>query len=190
MHLLPAQVDPPVAEPQRLVDALLVQLERERRSGREHPQRVDLELDLTRRQVRVRGLGRADDDLAFCLEHVLVSDPVCLLRRLGRALGVDDELADPGLVAEIDEDQAAVVAAAGDPAGERVALADMIGADFARAEVPPAHAESLSASSSSGTSMSCVPGVRMMAAVGPTTTVVRAPRRPAWVSWPFSERPA
>ena len=62
-----------------------------------------------------------------------------LLRRFGRAFRVDDELADPGLVAEVDEDQPAVVAAAGDPARERVALAHVAGPDFACAKVAPAH---------------------------------------------------
>ena len=35
-----------------------------------------------------------------------------------RALGVEDELDDPGAVAQVDEDQAAVVTAAMDPAGD------------------------------------------------------------------------
>jgi len=82
---------------------------------------------------------------------------VSLLRRLGRAFRVDDELADPGLVAQVDEDQSAVVAAASDPAGECVTLADVARPALSCAEVAPAHTDSLSASSSSGTSTSCVP---------------------------------
>jgi hypothetical protein len=91
---------------------------------------------------------------------------VSLLRRLGRAFRVDDELADPGLVAQVDEDQPAVVAAAGDPAGEGVTLADVPGPDFSCAEVAPPHTDSLSASSSSGTSTSCAPPARIVAACG------------------------
>ena len=44
--------------------------------------------------------------------------------RLGRGLGVEDELDDAGAVAEVDEDEAAVVAAAMDPAGHAHVLAD------------------------------------------------------------------
>ena len=39
------------------------------------------------------------------------------LVRLGRVLGVEHELHDPGAVAQVDEDQPAVVAPAVDPAG-------------------------------------------------------------------------
>src|SRR5256886_4470523 len=148
------------------------------------------ELDLAGRQVRVDGVRRPGDHLALGLEHELVANSVSLLRRLGRAFRVDDELADPGLVAQVDEDQPAVVAAASDPAGECVTLADVARPDLSCAEVAPAHTDSLSASSSSGTSTSCVPAVRIVATAAPTTTVVRAPRRPACVSWPLSERPA
>ena len=84
-----AQVEPAVAEAQRLVDALLVELERERRRARDDLELVDLELDLAGRHRRVHRLGRARDDLAACTEHELVAD---LLRELGgggRALGVD-----------------------------------------------------------------------------------------------------
>ena len=67
--------------------------------------------------------------------------------RLGRALGVDDELADAGLVAQVDEDEAAVVAALRDPAGERVPLPDVLGPELARSEVAPAHSDFTASSS-------------------------------------------
>ena len=44
---------------------------------------------------------------------------------LGGALGVDDELELAGVVAQVDEDEAAVVAARVDPAGDGDALADV-----------------------------------------------------------------
>ena len=69
----------------------------------------------------------------------------------GRSLGVDDELADPGLVAQVDEYEAAVVAAPRDPAGERDALPDMLGPDLAATEIAPAHCVNLSTSSPAGT---------------------------------------
>ena len=78
---------------------------------------VDLDLDGAGRQVRVDGVGRAGDDLALGLEDELVADLLRELRRLGRMLRVDHELRDPGAVAEVDEDEPAVVAAARRPAG-------------------------------------------------------------------------
>ena len=84
-----AQVEPAVAEAQRLVDVLLVELERERRRARDDLEPVDLELDLAGRQLRVDALRRAGDDLALGAEHELVADLVRDCARLGRALGVD-----------------------------------------------------------------------------------------------------
>ena len=81
-------------------------VERERIS-----QLVDLQLDLAGRHRRVDRLGRAPHDRAARLEHELVADAVRDLGRAGRVLGVDDELDDAALVAEVDEDEAAVVAA-------------------------------------------------------------------------------
>ena len=69
----------------------------------------------------------------------------------GRALGVDHELHDARVVAEVDEDEAAVVSAARDPAGHGELLPDVIGADLAGIQVAPGvHPEILSTSSSSG----------------------------------------
>ena len=50
---------------------------------------------------------------------------------VGGALGVDHELDDAGLVAEVDEDQAAVVAPARDPAGDGDLIPDPLGAKLA-----------------------------------------------------------
>ena len=44
---------------------------------------------------------------------------------------MEDELDDPGAVAQVDEDQAAVVAAAMDPAGDAHVLADACGVELA-----------------------------------------------------------
>jgi len=49
----------------------------------------------------------------------------------GRTLGVDHELADAGPVAQIDEDEPAMVAARVRPAREDQPLADLLGADVA-----------------------------------------------------------
>ena len=94
LHVLAAQVEPAVLHAQRLVDVLLVELERKRRRRGEHGQLLDLDLDLARRHLRVDGLRRAANDLAARLQHELVADAVCDARRVGSVLGVDDELRD------------------------------------------------------------------------------------------------
>src|SRR5207247_793283 len=92
---------------------------------------------------------------------------------LGCPLGVDHELADAGAIAQVDEDEAAVVAARVDPAGERDPLPDLFGPDLAAAEITPLHAV---------TSERSVPDS--------TTTTRLAPSRLACVCWPLTERPA
>jgi hypothetical protein len=57
LHLRAAQVEPAMAEAQRLVDVLLVELEGQRRRGRDDLQGVDLKLDLAGGDVRVDRLG-------------------------------------------------------------------------------------------------------------------------------------
>ena len=142
LHALGAEIEPAVAQAQRLVHVLVVELERERRRARDDLELVDLELDLARVHLRVHRLGRARDDLARRPEDELVAD---LLRQLGRgrrALGVHHELHDTRPVAEVDEDEPAVIAAAGGPAGERQRLADVRRARLAAHEVAPlAHRE-------------------------------------------------
>ena len=89
LHVLAAQVEPAVLHAERLVDVLLVELERERRRRREHGQLLDLNLDLARRHLRIDRLGRSPDDLAARLQDELVAHPVRDGRRVGRVLGVD-----------------------------------------------------------------------------------------------------
>ena len=118
LQLLAAEVEPPVAEAERLVDVLLVELERERRRARDDRQLVDRELDLAGRHPVVDRLRRARDDLAARLQHELVADLPRERRRLRRPLGIDHELRDARAVAEVDEHEPAVVAPARRPAGE------------------------------------------------------------------------
>ena len=122
-------------------------------------------------------------------EDELVADAVRDARRVGSVLGVHDELRHAGLVAKVDEDEAAVVAAPRRPAGERDGPALVLGPRLAAAEVSPAHAPRLAASSSRVVGSS-PPGRTIRAPSASTTTVVFAPSRAACVSCPFFERPA
>ena len=98
----------------------------ERSSGVGHP-----DLDLAGGQLVVDGLRRALDDRPAGAEHVLGAQLVAELERLARLVGIEDELDEPGAVAEVDEDEAAVVAAAVDPARD----ADL-GVDPVRQDLP------------------------------------------------------
>ena len=173
LHLRAAQVEPAVAEAKSLVDVLFVELEGQRRRGGDDLQGVDLELDLAGRDVRVDRLGRAADDLSLRAQDELVADRMADLRGFGRALGVEHELADAGPVAEVDEDEPAVVAPGIRPAGEGQPLADVVGPHLAAHEVAPGHAVTSERSVSAS-----------------TTTTRSAPRRLACVRWPLTERPA
>ena len=121
LELLATQVEPAVPEPERLVDVLLVELERQRRRARDDLELVDRELDLSRGHLRVDGLGRASYELAMRPENELVPDLARELGGGGRPLRVDHELRDPGAVAQVDEDKPAVIAPTrAQPASESV----------------------------------------------------------------------
>src|SRR5688572_11168747 len=190
LHPRPAQVEPAVAQAQRLVDVFLVELERERGRARDDLELLDLELDLARGQLRVDVLGRPPHDLALGAQDELVANRVRRLDGARCQLRVDHELADPRAVAQVDEDEAAVVAPAVRPAGERQLLADVLGSDFAAHEVAPDHASNSMISSGDSTGTSSWPGRRSTCPLSSTTSVPRAPRRFAWVSWPLSDREA
>ena len=139
LQSLAPQVEPAVAEPEGLVDVLLVELERERRRARNDPQLVDLYLDLAGREVRVHELRRARHDLARRLQHELVTDLVRDLGRSGRALRVDHELDLAGVVTEVDEHEPAMIAARVGPAGDGHAATRVVGAQLAAHHVAPVH---------------------------------------------------
>ena len=185
LHVLAAQVEPAVLHAQRLVDVVLVELERQRRRRGQDGELLDLDLDLARRHLWIDRLRRAPDDGAARLEDELVADTVRDFGRLRRVLGVQDELRDAGLVAKVDEDEPAVVAPPRRPTGERHLAALVLGPRLAATEVTPAHEARLAMSSSKG--------IRCLSIAGPsasTTTIVRAARRPACVNCPLVERPA
>ncbi len=79
---------------------------------------ANADLELARRHLGVDRLGRAAHDRAGDGDHVLGAERVPERERFGRLVGVEDELHEPGAVTQVDEDDAAVVAAAMDPAGD------------------------------------------------------------------------
>ena len=121
----------------------------------------------------------------------LVAELVRDVRRLGGALRVDDELQLPGVVAQVDEDEAAVVAARVDPAGDghaacrcaRSGVRRSRGRASSRRERSDDVVERDHLLVARRRAGSPLPSPR-------TITTVRAPLRPACVIWPLNERPA
>ena len=99
MHAIPAQIEIAVAKTRRLLDALVVELERQGLRARDDLELVHLDLDLSRGDVRVYGLGCPARDFATCVHDELRTDLVRDLRGVGRPLRIDDELDDARVIA-------------------------------------------------------------------------------------------
>ena len=126
-HPVAAQVQVAVSQPCRLVDVrLLVDGEGGRERRVEDRRAARGHLDGSGVEVRVLGPRLAGHDLAFDLEHVLTAYLRGDLEGFGSVLGVEHDLHQAGRVAQVDEDEAAVVAAAVHPPGERDRLAGVL----------------------------------------------------------------
>src|SRR4029079_463254 len=117
---LAPELEVAVAQPERLVDrgVRIVDVERRRLRLAQDRHGARSELDGPGWEARVLGPRQPRRDVALDGDHELAPDPA--RDRVGlRPLGlVDDDLGDPVPVAEVEEDQLAVVAAAMDPARE------------------------------------------------------------------------
>jgi len=89
------------------------------------------QLDLAGGELRVLGSGQPQGDLPARAHDELRAHPRGNRVRLGRVGGVDHDLGDPVAVAQVKEDELAVVAAAMDPAGQARADARVGGAQLA-----------------------------------------------------------
>ena len=163
LHPVASKVEVAIPKSDQLLDALLVELERQRVAPREDLELRDLELDLACRQTRVDSVRSATHELSLGPEHELVADDVRGLGSAGRVLGVDHELADAGVVAQVDEDETAVVAPARGPAGERHPATDMLRPRLAAHQVAPAHCPNVSTSDARGSVRSSSPLSRTVA---------------------------
>ena len=109
--------------------ALGVDLERQLLGGRFDQQGVGDHFDLAGRQVRVDRLGAARDHAAGHGEHALQAHVLGVGKE--RMLGLEHDLGDAVMVAQIDEQQLPVITLAVHPAGQAHRLADMGGAQLA-----------------------------------------------------------
>ena len=128
-HLRTPNVDVAVAHPHQLIDVDRLLIDRERRclGGIEHFHLLRQHLDLPGRQVRIDGSLAARSHLPRDPQDVFVA------RLVGGGIGLvvsavaraHDNLHHAVAVAQVEEDQPSVVAAAMHPAGQRHALADL-----------------------------------------------------------------
>ncbi len=134
-HAVAPQVQVAIAQPQRLVGRDVIRDRERRRPGRiEHGGALRLHLDLAGRELRILLAWQAPLHRPLDAQHIfqprLAGDGV-RRRGLRRTLRVKDHLRQPIAIAQVDEDELAVVAAARDPAGEHDALADVGGGQLA-----------------------------------------------------------
>ena len=127
-HRRTPQVDVAVLQPQHLIDLDVVANGEGRRLGLvEDLERGGLDLDVAAAEVGVLGRLGALDDVAGDAQDVLAAHAGQRGERGVGAVGVgvEDDLHDAGAVAQVDEGDAAVVAAPVHPAGQRDPLADV-----------------------------------------------------------------
>ncbi len=128
LHVGAAQVDDAVGESHRLAQIVVIDLER-RRGGRvEHFQLVRQHFDLAGDEVGVLGAGRTAAHLAGDAQAELVAHALGGGKGLG-AVGIADHLHQTFPVAQVDEDNPAVVASAVGPAEQGHGLVKMGGVD-------------------------------------------------------------
>src|SRR5689334_2657074 len=162
-----------------------------------------LELDRAGRQLRVDGLGRALDDRADGAEHVLGAQPVAELEGAAVVVGVEDELDDAGAIAQVDEDESAVVAPPVHPARDPRLAPDSVAEHLPAPGVAIAvgartwklaHASPpVSSSTSSAVSTGRCSPLAMSRSCAPSSSRMRtwrAPTRLACLSCPLRPRPA
>src|SRR5262249_18428254 len=191
LHLLPPQVEPPVAEAKRLVDAFLVELERPRRRTRDDAQLCRLQLHLAVLDAQVPRLGRALAALAGGLHDELFAQLMRDASRPGGVRRVDHDLQHAALVAEVEEDEPAEVAPPRHPARDRDLAALVADAERTRLDVTPLrHERNSRKRPSSSIGRSCCPADRSVAVPSAEMTTTRCATFCPRVSWPRSERPA
>ena len=121
LHRRAPQIQHPVGQPRRFRQVLVVDLERRRHARVQHFEFVAQHFDLAAAQVGVVGAAGAGAHHADDLQAVLVAHILGGGEHVG-AVRVAHHLHQPFAVAQVDEDDAAVVASAVGPAHQRDGL--------------------------------------------------------------------
>ena len=139
LHHVAAQVDVAVLEPRLFLD-VLVELERDRLRAVQHFDAAREQFDLARSEVRVGRARRPRPHRAGHLDHPLATEPLGLGEDLGR-VRIEDDLQQAVAVAQVDENDAAVVATTMDPAGHFDRGSDEVLVDLATVMGTHGHGE-------------------------------------------------
>ena len=130
VQFLATQVEETVLKPYVLRIFLLAEhRQRQLGGGAQHLDLGNIDLDLPGRQFRIDGAFRAPAHLAVDPHHPLRAELFDLLE--GRRIRVGDDLGDAVMVAQVDEQHAAMVADAMDPARQAGRLVDVAFAERA-----------------------------------------------------------
>ncbi|CAM2152284.1 conserved hypothetical protein [Paraburkholderia tropica] len=125
LHLRTAQVEHAMREARGFREVVVVELERRRDRRVQHHDFVAQHFDLAAREVGVDRAFRTIADQTLDLHAELVAHAFGDLEHLG-AIRVADDLNEAFAVAQVDEDNAAVVAAALHPSAQRNSLAQQL----------------------------------------------------------------
>ena len=128
-HLLAAQVEVAVGETEVFVGNLIVELKWQHLSGVEDIECGGDDFNRTSGQLRVLGSSQTGSDFAGYANDILTAQFVGFFRSLGVFLRTKNHLCDPLAIAEVNEDEPAVVAAGGDPAAECDFVTGVFGAE-------------------------------------------------------------
>ena len=139
VHGRPSEVEIPVRQPRQLVDlGVVLDGERQRPGLVEDADVAHLDLDLAGGQLGVLRAGRAAADDPANREHEFAADGLGPGVSVGTAARIEDTLREPGAVAQVDEDEAAMIAPAMRPSHQRHRLPSVTAAqDAARVRAPP-----------------------------------------------------
>ena len=126
LHLGPAQIEIAILEPNLLGGRLAVgNLKRHRRRRTQNLERTDHDLDFAGRKLGVDGALGAANDFALHRDIKFGTRLASSFVRGRIVRGIQHQLNDSIAVAQIDEDQAAVIASRLDPSPERDVAADV-----------------------------------------------------------------
>ena len=115
MQMVPAEIEETIFQPDLFRIVLLAEnRHRQFGGGAEDFDLIDVDFDLAGRQIGVLGPRRAPTDLAVNADHPLRAQRLGELERL--AVGIGHDLREPIVIAQIDEQDPAMIANAVAPA--------------------------------------------------------------------------